>query len=64
MCLLHRDVEFDFSSTRTGDLQIEISLFSYLRHYTVSLTRGLQRSESTTFWRIFYDKNLFRNPDS
>ena len=62
MRLLHRDVEFDFSSKRTGDL-----LFSYL-HYTVFcfvfLTRGLQRNESTTFSRIFYDKNLFRNPKS
>ena len=26
MRLLHRDVEFDFSSKRTGDLQISISI--------------------------------------
>ena len=44
MRLLHRDVEFDFRSKRTGNLQIEILLLSYL-HYTVSLTRGLQRNE-------------------
>ena len=51
MRLVQRDVEFDFSSKRTGHLQIEISLFSYL-HYTVSLKRGLQRNESTTFAMI------------
>ena len=32
--------------------------------YTVSLTRELQRNASTTLSRIFYDKNLFRNPKS
>ena len=63
MRLLHRDVEFDFSHKRTGNLQIWISLFSYL-HYTVSLTRGIQRNESTTFSQISYDKNLCRNPKS
>ena len=53
MRLLHRAVEFDLSGKRTGDLQIEISLFSHL-HYTVSLTRArLQRNESTTFSPIF-----------
>ena len=51
MRLLHRDVELE-------------SLFSYLHYYTVSLTRELQRNESTTLSRIFYDKNLFRNPKS
>ena len=55
MRLFHRDVEFDLSSKRTGHLQIELSLFSYL-HDTVSLTRGLQRNESTTLSGIFYDK--------
>ena len=64
MGLLHRDVEFDFRSKRTGHLQIQISLFSYLHYYTVSLTGQLQRNESTTLSRIFYDKNLFRNPKS
>ena len=63
MRLLHRDVEFDFSSQMTGNLQRKISLFSYL-HYTVSLTRGLQPNESTTLSRIFYDKNVFRNAKS
>ena len=63
MYFLHRDVEFDFRSKRTGNLQIQISLFPYL-HYTVSLTRRLQRNESTTLSRIFYDKSLFRNPTS
>ena len=64
MRLFHRDVKFDLSGKRTGDLQIEISLFSHL-HYTVSFTRArLQRNESTTFSPIFYDKNLLRNPDS
>ena len=63
--LLHRDVyiEFDFSSKRTGNLKTEISLFSYL-HYTVSLTQGLHRNESTTLSRIPYDKNMSRNPRS
>ena len=28
------------------------------------MTRELQRNESTTLSRIFYDKNLFRNPKS
>ena len=64
MRLLHRDVELDFRSKRTVILQIQISLFSYLYYYTVSLTRELQRNESTTFSRIFYDKNLFKNPKS
>ena len=59
MRLLHRDVELDFRSRMTGNLQISISLFSYLHYYTVSLTRELQRNESTTLSRIFYDKNLF-----
>ena len=44
MRLLHRDVELDFRSKRTGNLQIYISLFSYLHYYTVSLTRELQRN--------------------
>ena len=64
MGLLHRDVELDFPSKRTGNLQILISLFSYLHYYTVSLTRELQRNESTTLSLICYDKNLFRNPKS
>ena len=65
MRLLHRDVELDFRSKRNaGNLQIEISLFSYLHYYTVSLARELQRNESTTLSRIFYDKNLFKNPKS
>ena len=64
MRLLHRDVELDFRSKTTGNLQIEISLFSYLHYYTVYLTRELHRNERTTLWRIFYDKNLFRNPKS
>ena len=55
MRLLHRDVELDFRSKRTGNLQIQISLFSYLQYYTVSLRREIQRNESTTLSRIFYD---------
>ena len=35
-----------------------------IHYYTVSLTRDLQRNESTSLSRIFYDKNLFRNPKS
>ena len=50
MYFLHRDVEFDSRSKRTGNLQIQISLFSYLQ-YTVSLTRRLKRNESTTLIR-------------
>ena len=42
MRLLHRDVEFDLSGKRTGNLQIEISVFSYL-HYTLCLTRNYER---------------------
>ena len=64
MRLLHRDVELVFRSKRTGNLQIQRSLFSYLHYYTVPLTRELQRNESTTLSRIFYDKNVFRNPKS
>ena len=61
MRLLHRDVKLDCRSKSTGNLEIEISLFSYLPYYTVSLTRELRQNQSTTLLRIFYDKNLFRN---
>ena len=42
MRVLHRDVEFDFSGKRTGNLQIQISVLSYL-HHTVPLTRNYER---------------------
>ena len=42
MRLLHRDVEFDLSSKRTSNLQIQISVLSYLL-YTVPFTRNYER---------------------
>ena len=44
MRLLHRDVKLDFRSKSTGNLEIEIALFSYLPSYTVSLTRELRQN--------------------
>ena len=72
MRLLHGAVEFYLSGKKTGNLQIEISVFSYL-HYTLPLTRNYERpvvcyennrEESTTLSRISIKKTLFANQKS
>ena len=39
---LHRDLKFDFSGKRTGNLEIELLVFSYLYHI-LPLTRNCER---------------------